>query len=128
MLNASSRIEHRWGERLHVEFPILITARTGAGVVGARVIGTVVDVSLSGARIRAGLIPRRQALIELSLELPTADGSDGRLTAHVIRRSGDELGIEWAEFAPQVIRHLMKDAGRGRCNAREHGRLTERSL
>ena len=96
MLDVSSRIEHRWGERLHVEFPILITARTGAGVVGARVFGTVVDVSLSGARIRAGLIPRRQALIELSFELPTAHGkrrqTHGSRHQTQRRRAGDRVG------------------------------------
>ncbi len=131
MQTAFPRIEHRWGERLHGEFPTVITAAAGSGVARGGIIG---NLSLSGALIKTLFGCRRHALIEVKIKMPAGVVGDAILVAHVIRTSSDGLGIEWAEFAPQMLRRFLRPTRADATlvgtphadpDAARHSRLTE---
>jgi hypothetical protein len=61
--------------------------------------------SIAGA-IDANL--RLNALIEVSVELPQPSHSPAILLAHVSRTGKEDVGIEWCEFAPIVVKDLLR--------------------
>jgi hypothetical protein len=93
--------EHRWGERFRVNIPVLLSAEPLAGIDGC-----LKNLSLSGALLNADVDLRLHSLIEVSIKLPSQ-----RIVvviAHVSRKFKDDVGVEWCEFAPSVVKDLLR--------------------
>src|SRR3569833_489240 len=102
-------MEHRCGTRYKVD--LAVYARAHAGVVSS--VGCLRNVSLTGGFLETAL--PAQPLAHISLRLIDDDGQLGpRLEGQVIRRASNGLGIEWSEYAPELIRAL------GRSSATDH--------
>jgi PilZ domain len=101
-----NRLEHRWGERVKVNIPVRVVA--GAASPGAN--GCMRNLSLSGALMRSDYDLRLNTLIEVSIALPAPSTSAGVIKAVVSRKLKDAVGIEWYEFAPIIIKDLLRSA------------------
>jgi hypothetical protein len=66
------------------------------------------NLSLSGALLRIDANLRLNALIEVSVELPQPSHLPAILLAHVSRKGKQNVGIEWCEFAPIVVKDLLR--------------------
>jgi hypothetical protein len=98
----SDPMEHRWGQRITVEVPVLLE-------VGARSLGRGVirNASMSGA------------LIETALELPVFGNlvvsipGVGNLAASVVRCEPGRFAVEWRDMAcPSIVALLERVTGR----------------
>jgi PilZ domain len=96
-------LEHRWGTRVRVGIPVAIEAaelpRPSAGYVK--------NVSLSGALLNCEHDLRLHSLIEVSIDLP-ASSCTGIVTAHISRKCNEGVGIAWCDFAPKLIKDLLR--------------------
>jgi hypothetical protein len=98
-------MEHRCGTRYKVD--LAVYARAHSGVVSS--VGWLRDVSLSGGFLETAL--PAQPLAHISLRLIDGDGQLGpRLEGQVIRRAANGLGIEWSEYATELIRALGRNS------------------
>ncbi len=91
-------MEHRWGERMGIDVPVLLRFPTGG--VGT---GTVIDASFSGAFIRTNVMQPLMAQIEIMV-----DGHP--LAARVVRNAAEGSGVEWCSWPPQIICALLVTA------------------
>ena len=103
MTQPRNKMEHRWGERIRIDMPVHVSAAEVAGILGC-----IRNLSLSGALLRIDANLRLNALIEVSVELPQPSHSPAILLAHVSRRREEHVGIEWCEFAPIVVKDLLR--------------------
>ena len=103
MTQPRNEMEHRWGERIQMDVPVHVSADEVAGIVGC-----MKNLSLSGALLRIDANLRLNALIEVSVELPQPSHSPTILLAHVSRKGKEDVGIEWCEFAPIVVKNLLR--------------------
>jgi hypothetical protein len=109
MTQPRNEMEHRWGERVRIDIPVHVSADEVAGIRGC-----LRNLSLSGALLRTDASLRLNALIEVSVELPQpsqpSQPSQPRaiLLAHVSRKRNEDVGIEWCEFAPIVVKDLLR--------------------
>ena len=104
MTHIANRLEHRWGERVSVNIPVRVSA---PGLV--RVDGCVKTLSVSGALMRSECELRLHALIEIHIELPPPASRAAVLEAHVSRKFNEWVGIEWCQFAPNIVKGLLRD-------------------
>jgi hypothetical protein len=96
-------MEHRWGERVPVDFPVRVTALRFSVREGR-----LSDLSVSGALIRAELEVRVLSRIQIALVLPLWPKHESPVVeAYVVRRHRDGFGIEWCEFAPHAVSELL---------------------
>ena len=104
-------MEHRWGERLKVEFPVRIW--TTGGIAGG---GTVLDLSVSGAfvatRISLSTLSPVNVLFQTVRRAGSRGTNDLTYLAHVVRRTPDGFGIEWFDFATEDFVALTAGASR----------------
>jgi hypothetical protein len=98
-------LEHRWGERVKVNIPVRVE---GAALPGAN--GCMKNLSLSGALMKSDSDLRLYTLIEVSVALPAPSTRTAVIKAHVSRKVEEGVGIEWYEFAPNIIRDLLRSA------------------
>ena len=98
-------LEHRWGARARVNIPVRV-GTTALTVEDAY----MKNLSLSGAFVKSDRDLRLHALIEVSIALPPPYPHTARIKAHVVRKIGEGVGIEWSEFAPRVIKDLMQSS------------------
>jgi hypothetical protein len=98
-------MEHRSGERIEVELPVMVSADQKRAIRGR-----MQNLSLSGALLRIDADLRLHSLVEVCVELPTPSGHAARLLAHVSRKSKKDVGIEWAEFSPIVVKDLLRSS------------------
>jgi len=103
MAYLGNRLEHRWGERVRVNIPVHLSA-----AAFGRVDGCMKDLSLSGALMKSDCDLRLHALIEVHVELPSPSPRVAVLKAHVSRNLKEGVGIEWCEFAPNVVKDLLR--------------------
>jgi PilZ domain len=103
-MKSVNRLEHRWGERHEVNFPIRLDA--GTALKGAK--GRVRNLSLSGAFVTSDCDWRLNTLIEVGIKLPSPSSRTTIVRAIVSRKLKDGVGIEWYEFAPKVIKDLLR--------------------
>jgi hypothetical protein len=103
MTQPRNEMEHRWGERIRMDMPVHVSADEVAGILGC-----MRNLSLSGALLRIDANLRLNALIEVSVELPQPSHSPAILLAHVSRTGKEDVGIEWCEFAPIVVKDLLR--------------------
>lgn len=102
MAYLGNRIEHRWGERIRVNIPVQVSAQTSP-----KVGGRMKNLSLSGALMKTECELQLHALIEVSIQQPPSPSAT-IVKAHVSRRLKEEVGIEWCEFAPRVVKDLLR--------------------
>jgi hypothetical protein len=96
-------LEHRWGRRFRVNIPVHVSAATLA-----RGDGCMKNLSLSGALMKSDCDLRLHTLIEVRIELPPPSLHATVLKAHVSRKLKAGVGIEWCEFAPNVVKDLLR--------------------
>src|SRR3954469_5340793 len=103
-------MDHRWGQRVTVDLAVqlLCHPRTIA-------VGRLMNVSVSGAYVRTGLIPALLAPVRILGFLSETHGTRaGGNAGYVVRRAGGGFGIEWFELAPAgICRFLMTSVTRG---------------
>ena len=96
-------MEHRWGERVGVDVPVRVTAHP----FNVRH-GRLMNLSVSGASIKADFELRLLSRIQVVIELPHRTRSEApSVAAYVTRTSKDSIGIEWCEFAPTEISRML---------------------
>lgn len=102
-----NELEHRWGARVQVNIPVRVEAT--ALPMGN---GWMKDLSLSGAFIKSDRDLRLHTLVEVSIALPPPSSRTAVIKAHVSRKFKEGVGIEWCEFAPSIIKDLVRSASR----------------
>jgi hypothetical protein len=95
--------EGRWGERVKVNIPVQVWADALAGADGC-----MKNLSLSGALVKADVDLGLHSLIEVSIKMPSPSQRAEAITAYVSRRVKEGVGIEWCEFAPTVVKDLLR--------------------
>jgi hypothetical protein len=95
--------ESRWGDRVNVNIPVQVSADALAGADGC-----MKNLSLSGALVKADVDLRLNSLIQVSITMPSPSQRAGVITAYVSRKVGDSVGVEWGQFAPNVVKDLLR--------------------
>ena len=97
--------EHRWGERVKVNIPVRVESihSTGAN-------GRMRNLSLSGALMTSESDLRINTLIEVSIAMPPPSTRTAVIKALVSRKFNEGIGIEWYDFAPNIIKELLRFA------------------
>jgi hypothetical protein len=96
-------MEHRWGERVQVDFPVRVTAHRFSVRDGR-----LIDLSVSGARVEALLEARAFSLVRVAIDLPLWPKHESPVVeAYVVRKNKYGIGLEWCEFAPDAVRELL---------------------
>ncbi|MGB6354620.1 MAG: PilZ domain-containing protein [Steroidobacteraceae bacterium] len=97
-------MEHRWGERILVDFPARVTAHRYAVRTGR-----LADLSVSGARVEVDFEARVLTRIQIAIVLPLWPKHHSPfIEAYVARKYKREFGIEWCEFAPAAVGELLR--------------------
>jgi hypothetical protein len=107
MLNGS---EHRWGERIRVDIPVRVSAD---GLDAAH--GHLKNISLSGALVKSDHDLLLPAFIDVHIERPFE--SPCIVKARVSRKVAQGAGIEWCDFAPPIVKHLLRAPAAARLGA-----------
>jgi len=101
-------MDHRWGQRVPVDLAVqlLCHPRTVA-------VGRLMNVSVSGAYLRTGLVPALLAPVGILAFLSEVEGTRREaIEGYVVRRECDGFGIEWFELAPAgICRFLIASTG-----------------
>ena len=97
-------LDHRWGERFRVNIPVRVSA-----AALARMDACVQNLSLSGAFMKFDSELNLHALIKVRIELPPPRSLAAVVEAHVSRKLNEGVGIEWCEFAPTIVKDLLRD-------------------
>jgi hypothetical protein len=95
--------ESRWGERVKVNIPVQVSAEALAGAEGC-----MKNLSLSGALMKADIDLRLHSLIEVSIKMPSPSQRAEAITAYVSRKVKEGVGVEWCEFAPSIVKDLLR--------------------
>jgi hypothetical protein len=99
-------MEHRWGKRIAVDIGVRISA--WPSTIG---VGRIVDVSMSGAWIRAHLnlsvLSRVMIILDSS---PAGKQQPSSIGAYVTRTSREGFGVEWYELDPPSLSKLLHPA------------------
>jgi PilZ domain-containing protein len=114
-------MDHRWGRRVRVDFPVRVAAHRFAVRDGR-----LIDLSVSGALIEADLDARVLSRIQVVLLLPDYPRHEApAVEAYVARKHRHGIGVEWCEFAPRAVRELLRETVRGSFALYERSRRTE---
>jgi hypothetical protein len=98
-------MEHRWGQRIDVAIPVRLYASTHAGEND----GQLANLSLTGGWIDVHIEVRRFSTMQLLFELPEPSMIGPHLVnAYVARQTEDGIGLEWCEYAPRAVVHLIR--------------------
>jgi hypothetical protein len=99
-------MEHRWGQRLTVDFGVRVAGRR-YNVRAAR----LVDLSASGAYIEVCADLRVLSRIQIAMAFPYRLAHPTPLVAAYVARKGkDGVGVEWCEYAPKPVLDLLRYA------------------
>jgi len=84
-------VEHRWGKRVSVSIPVRFSGRDGGAAQGY-----IVNISGSGALIRAAQAVHRLARVDVDI--------DGHIfPSYVSRVDGSGFAVEWCESPPNSL-------------------------
>jgi hypothetical protein len=86
-----------------VDIPVQVSAAAVAGVDGF-----IKNLSLSGALVRSDYDLRLHTLIDVRIRLPPPTTRVAVVKAHISRKFQDGVGIEWCEFAPTIVKDLLR--------------------
>ena len=103
MTQLPNGMEHRWGERILIDIPVQLSVDEVAVIRGR-----ITNLSLSGALLRCEANLSLNALVEVSVELLQPSPITAVILAHVSRKRREDVGIEWCEFAPMVVKTLLR--------------------
>jgi hypothetical protein len=95
--------EHRWGERVRVDIPVRVMAE-GRDTAHCR----LNNLSLSGALVRADHALAFPLLIDVHIDSTVQPGTACVVKACVSRKVAHGVGIEWCNFAPPVVKDLLR--------------------
>ena len=95
--------ESRWGDRVNVNIPVHVSVDALADADGC-----MKNLSLSGALVKADVDLGLHSLIEVSIKMPLPSQRAEAVTAYVSRKVKEGVGIEWCEFAPSVVKDLLR--------------------
>lgn len=95
--------EGRWGDRVRVNIPVQVSATALAGADGF-----MKNLSLSGALVKADADLGLHALIQVSIKMPPPAQRAAAITAYVSRKTKEGVGVEWCEFAPNIVKDLLR--------------------
>ena len=97
-------MEHRWGQRFDVDILVRVHSRPYAVRTGR-----LTDVSVSGGFIVSSVELRELRRLQIALVLPHRfSQATPVISAYVARRHRDGIGVEWCDFAPQVVVELLR--------------------
>jgi hypothetical protein len=99
--------EHRWGERIGVDLPVTIST-SEAAAASTRIDARLKNISLSGALMKAGHDLRLHTLVEVYIRLPPPSQRSAVVDAYVSRKRDQEVGLEWCQFAPIIVKELLR--------------------
>ena len=94
--------DSRWGDRVRVNIPVQVSANA----LSAH--GCMKNLSLSGALVMADVNLGIHALIHVNIEVSSPSRRAAAITAYVSRKAGEGVGVEWCEFAPSVVKDLLR--------------------
>jgi hypothetical protein len=94
--------ESRWGDRVRVNIPVQVSANALSAE------GYMKNLSLSGALVKADGDLKLHALVKLKIDMPSRSQRTAEITAYVSRKSPEGVGIEWCEFAPNIVKDLLR--------------------
>jgi len=94
--------EGRWGNRVRVNIPVNISAN---GLSGE---GRIQDLSLSGALVKAEADLRLYALVKVSIDMAWRSQKPAQIMGYVSRKKAGGVGVEWCEFAPSIVKDLLR--------------------
>jgi hypothetical protein len=86
-----------------VDIPVQVSAAAVAGVDCS-----IKNLSLSGALVRSDCDLRLHTLIDVRIELPPPTTRVAVIKAHISRKLQEGVGIEWREFAPAIVKDLLR--------------------
>jgi hypothetical protein len=95
--------ETRWGDRVRVNIPVQVSVNLVAGADGC-----MKNLSLSGALVKADVDFGLKSLIKVSIKTPSPSRRAAAITACISRKAKEGVGVEWCEFAPSVIKDLLR--------------------
>jgi hypothetical protein len=95
--------ESRWGDRVTVNIPVQVSADALTGADGC-----MKNLSLSGALMKADVDLELHSRIIVSIKMPSPSDRPEAITAYVSRKVREGVGLEWCEFAPSVVKDLLR--------------------
>ena len=95
--------ESRWGDRVKVNIPVRVSAEAFVGADGC-----MKNLSLSGALMTANVDLGLHSLIEVNIKTPSPWQRVEPIKAYVSRRTKEGVGVEWCEFAPTIVKDLLR--------------------
>jgi PilZ domain len=93
--------ESRWGDRVRVDIPVHVSTNALASADGC-----MKNLSLSGALVKSDVNWGLHSLIKVSIQMPSQRAA--AITAYISRKTGEGVGVEWCEFAPTVVKDLLR--------------------
>jgi PilZ domain-containing protein len=94
--------ESRWGDRVRVNIPVQVSANALSAL------GRMKNLSLSGALVKADVDLGMHALIHVHIAISSPSRRLAAITAYVSRKDEEGIGIEWCEFAPSIVKDLLR--------------------
>jgi hypothetical protein len=85
-----------------VDIPVQVSA------AAAGVDGFIMNLSLSGALVRSDCDLRLHTLIDVRIDLPPPTTRTAVVKARISRKLQEGVGIEWCEFAPTIVKDLLR--------------------
>ena len=95
--------EGRWGDRVRVNIPVQVSVNAVTNADGC-----MKNLSLSGALMTANVDLGLHSLIEVNIKTPSPWQRVEPITAYVSRRTKEGVGVEWCEFAPTIVKDLLR--------------------
>jgi hypothetical protein len=95
--------EGRWGDRVRVNIPVQVSTNAEAGADCC-----MKNLSLSGALVKADVDWGLHSLIQVSIKMPPPSQRATAIAAYVSRKAKEGVGVEWCEFAPSVVKDLLR--------------------
>lgn len=93
--------ESRWGDRVKVDIPVRVSVNALSGD------GCMQNLSLSGALVKADVDLGMHALVQVKIMI-SSPYKAAVITAHVSRKTKEGIGVEWCEFAPSIVKDLLR--------------------
>jgi len=94
--------ESRWGDRVRVNIQVQVSANALSAD------GYLANLSLSGGLVKANVDLGLHALIQVRINMPSPTQRSAAITAYVSRRAKEGVGVEWCEFAPTIVKDLLR--------------------
>lgn len=95
--------ECRWGDRVLVNIPVQVSVNAVTSTDCC-----MKNLSLSGALLKADVDFGLNALVKVSITMPPPSQRAAAVTAYISRSAKEGVGVEWCEFAPTVIKDLIR--------------------